>query len=447
LLRYLQKFTGIFDAFPALSYGLSFTIGVAAAWLVMPYLLILILTCLLFSSRLKQCLTLYLGLLAWAATVYIYPSPKLPEEGAWGYAEIAIERLSLKTSRKGQQYLYKGVIRNFWVEDQHLFQNAPFYLTIPVTALHRPEATCNYLIYCKAAPTNSRTVRLQKAEHSEWIPVPNTHSLSEWRYHAKTWANEKLKMLFHSPPVQSFLSGIVTGEFDDKELFTSFKQFGLLHLLAISGFHFNIGLFLPDKLKSYALIVLLSLYFLFLGWGPSVLRAWMTILLFYSAAFAGRFSHPANSLGIALLLSLMLDPSLFSNIGFQFSFITTAAILFLHPPLNKQLDRWFPKHSYSDAVHFPTSSKHAYVFLRFCQNNLSITLATSLAALPLSLLLFGEFPLLSVVYNLFFPFLTSVSVTLLITGIVLTPLYPVSQAIHLMNDYFTSFILNLTYFD
>ncbi|MFV0340985.1 MAG: hypothetical protein ACK5MA_10255, partial [Parachlamydiaceae bacterium] len=183
MLRYLQKIS--YDAYPALGYGLSFTVGVAAAWLELPILLVLIFPCLLYSSRTKRYLTLYLGILAWTITLYTYPGQKLPEEGVWGYAEIAIDRLSIKASRKGQQYLYKGVIRNFWVDDQLRFQNAPYYLTLPSTSLNRPEASCNYLIYCKAFPANPRTVRLQHAEHSEWIAIPGTYSLSEWRYHAK----------------------------------------------------------------------------------------------------------------------------------------------------------------------------------------------------------------------------------------------------------------------
>lgn len=422
----------------------------------LPYALPLLFICLLFSSKIKKIAALLLGILAWGVTFLSYPEPHVPEEGAWGYAEISIDRLSMKNSRNGTQFLYKGVIKNFWAKEALIVQNAPYYLTFTEKTRAHPQANGDYLLYCKVSKTKSKTLLLQQAEHSEWKALPYTFSLAEKRFWAKKWVNDKIKSLFRSPPVQSFLSGIVTGEFDDRALFDSFKELGLLHLLAISGFHFNIlagllsallGMLLPDKYRPHALIFFLSAYFLFLGLGPSVLRAWMTILLFYSAAFAGRFSDPINSLGVGLLLSLLIDPYLFMNIGFQFSFLTTAAILFLNKPTSLFLDRFFPKHSFNDLIRYPLSSQHAYLLLRCTLNSLSITIATSITALPLSLLLFGSFPILSIAYNLFFPFLVTVSVSLLMAGLVLTPVYPLSMAIHQLNDYFTSFILNLTYFD
>jgi competence protein ComEC len=329
-------------------------------------------------------------------------------------------------------------------------------LTFTEKSRTHPQANSDYLLYCKVIKTKGKTLQLQQAEHTEWKRIPYTYTLAEKRFWAKKWVNDTIKSLFRSPPVQSFLSGIVTGDFDDRALFDSFKELGLLHLLAISGFHFNIlaallsallGLLLPEKYRPHALVLCLSTYFLFLGLGPSVLRAWMTILLFYSAAFASRFSDPINSLGAGLLFSLLIDPYLFMNIGFQFSFATTAAILYLNKPTSALLDRFFPKHTYNDVIRYPISSQHAYLLLRFTLSSLSLTIATSLTAFPLSLLLFGSFPLLSMAYNLFFPFLVTVSVSLLMAGLIVTPLYPLSMMIHRFNDYFTSFILNLTYFD
>lgn len=444
------------DPYPALVYGLSFALGIASALLQMPYLLLILPSFLFFTSGIKRFLAPLIGSIAWMITAISYPEPEIAQEGSWGYAEISIDRLSLQTTRKGRQYIYRGLLKNFWEEDRLIAQNAPFYLTFTEKTRVHPQANSDYLLYCKVVKSNGKVLLLQQTERSEWIPLPYTFSLAEWRYQAKKWVNDAIKSQFHSPPVQSFLSGIVTGEFDDRELFASFKELGLLHLLAISGFHFNIlagllsfflGKILPEKYQSQALILILSLYFLFLGLGPSVLRAWMTILLFYSAAFAGRFSDPLNSLGVGLFFSLLINPYLFLNVGFQFSFLTTGAILLLNHPVSSILDRLFPKYPLETVLQFPVSSKHAYLLLRFSLSSLSLTIATSLAAFPLSLGLFGSFPLLSLAYNLFFPFLVSVSVSLLVAGLLFTPISPLSWLIHKTNDYFTSFILNLTYYD
>lgn len=455
LLTYLQISQNFLRTRPALVYGSAALIAVMGAFYT-PYFLLCFLLFPLFISWHTTGIACLLGIALFTYALIEYPSPVIPIEGIEGIAKLHIERISKVERRTGNRFIYRGTIQGFWDSEGRpsiSLKNSPFILSRAEKAGERPSANADYLVRARLRLNDQGKVLIEGAEFSSWEKIPWSFSLAEWRFHAKTAVNRYIQTQFQAKPVQSFLSGLITGEFDDRELFDSFKELGLIHLLAISGFHFSLiaslaALLLrfavPERMLPYLLTALLSSYFLFLGWGPSVLRAWMTILLFYSASFFHRFSDSINALGVALLFSLLIDPPLIQNIGFQFSFLTTAAILFLNPLCTAWLNRYFPPHAFTEAVQWDPTSKHAYIFLRFGLSQLALGIATSTFALPLSMLVFGSFPPLSLIYNLFFPSLVSISMSLLLLGLLTAPLPWLPSLVHGMNDYFTSFLLNMT---
>lgn len=454
-LPYLQTSEVFLKTRPALVYGAAALIAVMGAFYSPYYLLFMLIfpLCIPFKTSLIAGL-LALSLFAYSLTEYRVP--QIPFEGVEGIAELHIDRVSKVERRSGSRYIYRGTIQGFWKDGSHeslTIKNTPFILSRAEKSGPRPKADAAYLVKGKLLINEQGKALIEGSDFHSWEKIPWTFSLAEWRFRAKTLVNTYIQSQFQAKHVQSFLSGLLTGEFDDRELFDSFKELGLIHLLAISGFHFSLiaslaALLLrfavPERFLPHLLTALLSCYFLFLGWGPSVLRAWMTILLFYSAAFFNRFSDSFNALGAALLFSLLIDPPLIQNIGFQFSFLTTAAILFMNPLCQIWLDRWFPPHNYKDALQWDVVTKHAYLMLRFGLSQVSLGIATSAFALPLSLVIFGSFPPLSLIYNLFFPTLVSMSMSLLLLGLLLAPLPFAPSLIHGANDYFTSFLLNMT---
>jgi competence protein ComEC len=454
-LPYLQISQDFFKTRPALVYGAAALVAVLGAFYT-PYYLLCFLAFPLCMSRKTAGIAFLLGMALFLYSHAEYPDPKIPIEGVEGITALHIERISKIERRNGNRFIYRGTIQGFWDEDGRSslpLKNSPFILSRPEKAGPRPEAHADYLVRARLRLNEQGKVIIEGSDSSSWEKIPWSFSLAEWRFRAKTAVNHYIQSQFQAKPVQSFLSGLLTGEFDDRELFDSFKELGLIHLLAISGFHFSLiaslaalllRLVVPDRLLPYLLTALLSCYFLFLGWGPSVLRAWMTILLFYSASFCNRFSDSMNALGVALLFSLLIDPPLIQNIGFQFSFLTTAAILFMNPLCAAWIDRFFPLHPYKEAFQWNLVSKHSYIFLRFGLAQLALGMATSAFALPLSLLIFGSFPPLSIVYNLFFPSLVSLSMSLLMLGLLVAPIPWAPSIVHGLNDYFTSFLLNMT---
>ena len=223
-----------------------------------------------------------------------------------------------------------------------LLKGIPYYCSLPLKESLPPSAAYEYLVKCTLKPSHGKRVILKPSPNTPWQPLDATH-LTEYRYQGKLAIKRWISTHYSSLPVVQFLSGLITGDFDDTQLKNDFARFGLLHLLAISGFHFSIfSAFLctllkpciPSRILYPLLIALLSLYFLFLGWGPSVVRAWMTIILFYNACWRERISSPINSLGCVMICSVVLDPLLIESLGFQFSILQQSLFCYsMFPPI------------------------------------------------------------------------------------------------------------------
>lgn len=443
-----------FSRYPAFGFALIAAIGAEFALHKLPFFLSLLipLAYLFYVDQKARISAISLGLIAFLLVFLSIDLPHIPEEGVVGTAKISIEQLSMSSTAHQSSYIYKGKILSFTGENVEI-KGVPFYLSYPAKKKNRPPANCDYEITCRLKKGRGMQAILKPLPGTSWIPL-KSYSLSETRFNLKQMVKKWMEAQFKTPSTVQFLAGLVIGEFDDKNLRLDFGRFGLLHLLAISGFHFSIIAsllililrpFFHDKSLNLIMIVLLSLYFLFLGWGPSILRAWFTLLVYLGAYFHERFSSPINSLGACLLLAALIDPLMLENLGFQFSFLTTGAILFGLEPCANFFDRISPKRSLETVYTWSWIDQISYITLGFMKNGLSLSCATTCTALPISLYYFGTFPLLSLIYNIFFPFLVSISMSLLIFGSLLSIFPFLSDPIHLLNDYFTSFILNLTY--
>ncbi len=439
---------------PCFRYGLAALLGTYAA-LNGGYLLILPILLLSLSQHIMQTLLCVLiFLVSFALIQFTYIFPKLPPEGIAGIARIHIDSLQAKTSHFGRQWIYKGRILSFTKagESQPLARNIDYTLSLPFKEeIERPPADRDYWIESHLKETSGGNYRLSVKKTNPWNPIEGSWSLAEWRFFAKQWVAESIERHFRSSRSAAFLTGIATGDFDDRIMSAEFSRFGLQHIMAISGFHFSIiagvlsfllRLLFPPKKTNLLMIAILTTYFVFLGCGPSILRAWLTILIALLGMLLQRKGSGLNALGLALLLSLLIDPLMCQHMGFQFSFLTTAAILLLFGPFDHSMQRLFFKRSLSEAIAMDGWNQHGYCLLAVFRQALSLGIAVNCAALPLTLFYFQKFPYFSLIYNLFFPFLVSLSMLLLILGFLIPVL---GHWIHLVNDRYTHCVLNFTY--
>jgi competence protein ComEC len=136
--------------------------------------------------------------------------------------------------------------------------------------------------------------------------------------------------------------------------------------------------------------------------------------LFLLAKITHRRAIPLNILAAAMLIELLYNPLAAMNLGFQFSFGSCFGIFLLYKPIEKQLTHLLPKRGATEALSLSFPAQIAYLISSSLRRSLSLTLAVNGVILPILLFHFGKFPLLSLLYNLFFPPLVALTLVGLI---------------------------------
>lgn len=141
-------------------------------------------------------------------------------------------------------------------------------------------------------------------------------------------------------PNLEILGGIVFG--DDAVappdyIKDSFINSGLLHILAASGmnvafiysFWFFILRFLgiPYKPRVFSGMLMIILYTLMTGLGPSVVRAALMILFVLAGKLIDRDTHSVSLLSLVAVLMLIYNPAYINDVSFQLSFLVTFGLL------------------------------------------------------------------------------------------------------------------------
>ncbi|PRO65084.1 DNA internalization-related competence protein ComEC/Rec2 [Alkalicoccus urumqiensis] len=128
----------------------------------------------------------------------------------------------------------------------------------------------------------------------------------------------------------------------DAEELNRYQQFGVIHLLAVSGMHVGLltGMFwfillrigFTKQTAALAAVMFLPVYIILAGEAPSVIRAGsMAAAAALIYLFAGRKFDGMDLLGAAGIGMLCFEPFLVTSVGFQLSFLTSAVLLLSRP--------------------------------------------------------------------------------------------------------------------
>lgn len=148
----------------------------------------------------------------------------------------------------------------------------------------------------------------------------------------------------------SFILSIYFGERDkmDEELYDAFCNTGMVHLLAISGLHigfigmiffFFFKLFLSKSKALVISVILLFVYMLIIVPSASSLRAFLMYTLFVFYFVTGMRTSRISILSFSGIILLFYNPFIIFDLGFQFSYLATAGILFLSEPISNKLPK------------------------------------------------------------------------------------------------------------
>jgi competence protein ComEC len=383
-------------------------------------------------------------LLGWSYAFFLYgEAPKLT-------TPIAIEGIFSPSSLQPHQspfhkgFLYKGTL--------HLPQAVPCSLCLQ--GENRPIANQDYWVKGLLTERGSFKYTLKL---KEWKPLPLKSKFLNWRF-AETryqW-KEAFRSLLQkniSPEAASFLGSLLTGDVEDRLLRYEFSRAGLQHLLSVSGFHFALlivffstflNLFFPQPLKTWLLLFVLTLYFLFVGSAPAVLRSFSAATLYLIGKLLGRNPIALNLLGCSMLLELILDPLSAGHIGFQLSFLSCTGLLLLTSFLNKLFEKTLPKRAVFELADMTPLSPFGYLISTFLKKSLCVTLAVNLTLLPLLFYHFHKFPLLGLIYNLFFPLGAAITIYFLLPSLlayIICP--PLGKILLSLTDAWTCQLLEL----
>lgn len=401
--------------FPGLFYGIALASGIGAFY---GYFFPLIIG--FTADRKTRLLGFYLLAALALVEIHLFSTKSPPEEMGEVVGYYQIQKVQKSKSPIYRGFNYQGVLKSF-ILDGTPYNNALCYVSIKSEAI-RPVANVDYIVEGRLDPIGSN--RYFMTVH-KWTPVPNTFSLAEKRLELKNKLRTYLKKEIPDKEVYWLFASLATGEIENPILSEAFRRVGLSHLLAISGLHYSFlivslsaffSLFLSRKVSTCLLLVIVSLYFYFIGETPSLNRAWMASNIFLIGSLLNRKSSGLNALGIALLFSLILDPFCITSLGFQLSYLATFAILAFYPSINELLGHIFLIRSYKTALQLSFFEKHIFIIGSYLRRSSALTLSVSLAIFPLMMLRFGSFPIASILYNLLVPITITVTLLTLVFG-------------------------------
>lgn len=190
----------------------------------------------------------------------------------------------------------------------------------------------------------------------------------------------------------------------DFDLQDAFREIGMAHALAASGFHVSllVGVVfvltrrLAVRLQQGSILAVLGLYTALTGFSPSVLRAALmgaaAMLVLTEPRLEGKVKlNPLGTLLVAAVLLLIYEPLWITDLGFQLSFAATLGLLVGTAPIVSRLD------------FLPPAVATA----------LAVPLAAQIWTLPLQVAIFGRIPTYSLLAN---PLLLILLVPLLVAG-------------------------------
>ncbi len=244
----------------------------------------------------------------------------------------------------------------------------------------------------------------------DYKKLSTQQSFSNYAYEIRSYFNQKLSHYSFSSKTLAIINALLLGQRHDidSQTLANYTKAGAIHILALSGLHVGIIIFLFKNLFSFLLrfkngaiirmLLLLSLlwFFAFItGFSPSILRAsTMFSFLLIGQQIQSRTSS-YNSLIASFFILLCFNPMLLFDVGFQLSYIAVFSILWIHPILSP--------------IYIPKNK-----LIKLYWDTITVSIAAQVGILPLSLFYFHQFPSLFLITNLvILPFLSII----LISGI------------------------------
>ena len=223
------------------------------------------------------------------------------------------------------------------------------------------------------------------------------------------------------------LAALVLGQKNElnPKIKADYAAVGAMHVLAVSGMHvgivayfvhFLLGFLLKEKIEQRILKAMLSilciwLFALLSGASPSVLRAATMFSIFLLGRQLYRQANIWNVIAASAFIILFFNPLSLFSLGFQFSYLALASIVYFQPILyrqivwkNRGLDYAWQLTALGIAAQLGTAPLSIYYFHQFptyfsLSGLVVVPLATIVLVLGILFLLTYPIPFLSAIIN------------------------------------------------
>lgn len=233
-----------------------------------------------------------------------------------------------------------------------------------------------------------------------------------------------MSLPFRSDDAAALVNALVTGDKSwlSPEIVGTFRTSGASHILALSGLHLGIIYIIlgyatsilgrspvAKTTRSIIIVSLSGAYTIVTGAAPSLVRAFLFILINETAHLLHRKSNPVHTFCAALMIQMAVNPSVLESAGFQLSYLAMAGIITLFP----KMKAWYPE---------PGKEATRSFIARFPKkvwDAAALTLACQIFTGPLAWLRFGTFPMHFLLTNILAMPLTTVLMTLAVPSVLL----------------------------
>lgn len=184
-----------------------------------------------------------------------------------------------------------------------------------------------------------------------------------------------------------------------KQVIQNFKICGISHLMAVSGLHVYtwssyLYTFLTNYLtrrKSSLIAICFTLFFMALtGFSPSVVRAGIMMICVYAGHIFFKQSDSLNSLGLAALILLIINPFASTNISFMLSFSAALGLAAFGERISKTTQKAEEKFK----------NKIVKKLSELITSSISTCFVATVFTLPIMVFYLGNFSLLNFAGNL-----------------------------------------------
>jgi len=231
----------------------------------------------------------------------------------------------------------------------------------------------------------------------ELLPLSNSKTtIYGYADQLRSLINIKLITAGFKDDALSIINALLLGQRQniDKTIYNNYVNSGTIHILAVSGLHVGIilwilnFLFKPllyfkygNYLRPIILVSILWTFAIIAGLSPSVTRAVAMFSIISIAMHLKRPTNIYNTLVISAFVILLFKPTFLFEVGFQMSYLAVLGIVSVQPILYKL---WKPKYLVTD--------KLWQIF--------TVTLAAQAGVVPISLFYFHQFPGLFFISNI-----------------------------------------------